>query len=429
MATAATAAPGPRSLRRLAAAAIVGTVAAAAALVGVAAPAQAAEIPDAITNVTVTSTAEDGTYAKQQTITVAADWHVPDGTPAGSTFSLQLPDEFVGLGAEFPLLTKAGDTVATCVMTTAVNRLDCTLTDYVTTHPQDIGGSLELYAKLSSSLDAGTNHVIRMTVNGEVVEIPITVQPGGDPGPARPFEGQGFGKWGTLSDDGTYIGWWMSLPAPAGGLDADYPKTVVTDTLGAGHTFDADSLEFLDASSLNAAGTDPEWVRATEGVDYTITSTDSGFTLTFDGKQGHYYAIWYATKPDAGSAGPWANSATIAGNGVDVPPVEWTVTAHGGGGTGSGVLPPVEPTTPPVEPTVPPTQPAVPPVTMTPAPVPTAPPASAAAPAAAQKALASTGPWLAGPGMIGASVLLAVGIGSMLVANHRSATRRKQSRG
>ncbi|HXH33280.1 MAG TPA: Ig-like domain-containing protein [Plantibacter sp.] len=398
------------------------TVVATAVLAG-ASPASAAEIPGAITAVSIATTTEDGQFDRNQTIELQADWAVPDGTPAGSTFGLQLPDELVGLGSDFPLLTADGDTVAQCIVTTADNRLDCTLTDYVTGHPIAIGGTLGLYVRLSADLAGGTTTTVEIVIDGSVIELPVTVRPDGGPGEQRPYDGQSFAKYGSLSDDGTTIGWWLTIPSPAEGWAEDTALTL-TDTLGAGHSVATGDVWLLGADTLNEAGTEPAWADVAP-ADYQVTSTGSQFTLDFVARAGFSYAVWYQTRVAPGSTGPWENRASLTGPGVSEEPVTWNVVAHGGGGTGTGTTPTPSPTptqepteepttTPTPEPTV--TTPSIPqttPTTSTPQ------PAAPAADATGDGSLASTGSEFVAPAMLGAAVLLLLGIATMFVARRR----------
>lgn len=399
----------------------LGMTVVAVAVLSAASPASAAEIPGAITAASIATTTEDGQFERNQTIELEADWAVPDGTPAGSTFGLQLPDELVGLGSGFPLLTADGDTIAQCVVTTADNRLACTLTDYVTGHPIAIGGTLGLYARLSADLAGGTTTTVEIVVDGRVIELPVTVRPDGGPGEQAPYDGQDFAKYGSLSDDGTTIGWWLTIPSPAAGWAEDTALTL-TDTLGAGHTVAAGDVWLLGADTLNENGTEPDWADVAP-ADYRLTATGSQFTLDFVARAGFSYAVWYQTRVVPGSAGPWENHASLTGPGVSEEPVTWNVVAHGGGGTGTGTTPTPTPTP---EPTEEPTQTPTPEPTgtapSTPLTTPTASTAQPAVPAAdttGDASLASTGSEFVAPAMLGAAVLLLFGIATMFVARRR----------
>lgn len=408
----------PDTTRGIVSALTIGALALCAVVLG-ASPASAAEIPGAITDVSVTTTTEDGAFERNQVIEMQAEWAVPDGTPAGSTFAMQLPDELIGLGSDFPLLTADGETIAQCVVATATNRLECTLTDFVTDHPLAIGGTLGLFARLSADLSAGTTTTVEILVDGRVIEVPITVRPDGDPTEQEPFDGQGFAKYGSLSDDGTTIGWWLTIPSPAGGWAEDTALTL-TDTLGAGHTVAVGDVWLLGADRLNEAGTSPAWADV-DPAEYQLASTGTQFTLAFEARAGFSYAVWYQTRIVPGSTGPWDNRAALTGPGVTEEPVTWSVVAHGGGGTGTGTTPTPTPTPtdpPSPEPTPTTTAPAV-----TPTPTPALRSTDPAPRASDEASLASTGAGFAAPAVIGAAVFFAAGLGAMLVAGRRRARR------
>lgn len=410
----------PSTLARGIASALGMAVVAMAVLAG-ASPANAAEIPGAITAVSIATTTEDGQFDRNQTIELQAEWTVPDGTPAGSTFGLQLPDELVGLGSDFPLLTADGDTIAQCIVATAGNRLDCTLTDYVTGHPIGIGGTLGLYARLSADLAGGTTTTIEIVIDGRVIELPVTVRPDAGPGEQTPYDGQGFAKYGSLSDDGTTIGWWLTIPSPAEGWAEDTALTL-TDTLGAGHTVATGDVWLLGADALNEAGTEPAWADVAP-ADYQLTATGSQFTLDFVARAGFSYAVWYQTRVVPGSTGPWENHASLTGPGVSEEPVTWNVVAHGGGGTGTGTTPTPTPSpTPTQEPTQTPTPEPTGTTPSVPQATPTASTSQATVPATGatgEDSLASTGSEFVAPAMLGAAVLLLFGIATMFVARRR----------
>lgn len=69
--------------------------------------AQAAAIPDAITNVTTSGQARVG-----DVLTLKADWKIPDYSQAGDTFTLDLPAEFIPLTDSFSIVDDGGNAIA-----------------------------------------------------------------------------------------------------------------------------------------------------------------------------------------------------------------------------------------------------------------------------------------------------------------------------
>ena len=123
---------GRRALRLSAALLATLALAGTAALTGTAAPARAAEIDSAITNVTVTPTTPK--QGSQLTTTIA--WQVPDDTLAGDTFTLTLSEHLKNLPTDFALRDPATGAVVAdaAVVGTRPSVVTFTMTAYAEDH-------------------------------------------------------------------------------------------------------------------------------------------------------------------------------------------------------------------------------------------------------------------------------------------------------
>lgn len=143
-----------------------------------AAPVDAADLADPITELTVSGQAA----VPGDVLTLSAAWQVPDHSAAGDSFTLHLPAELVPLATDFPLATEAGDVVATAHV--ADGKVTVTLTDFVTTHPINIHGSLRFSARVVDSAQPGTR--ITVSWGGQTRIITVGQGEGIGPGPSEP---------------------------------------------------------------------------------------------------------------------------------------------------------------------------------------------------------------------------------------------------
>ena len=143
-----------------------------------AAPVDAADLTDPITELTVSGQAA----APGDVLTLSAAWKVPDRSAAGDSFTLELPAELVPLATDFPLADEAGHVVATAHV--ADGRVTVTLTDFVTTHPVNIHGALRFSARVVDSVQPGSR--ITVSWGGQTRIITIGRGEGLGPGPVEP---------------------------------------------------------------------------------------------------------------------------------------------------------------------------------------------------------------------------------------------------
>jgi hypothetical protein len=138
-------------------------------------PASAKPIPGAITGVTVTPT----NPTVGSTIRTDITWCVPDGTQAGDTFTLTLPNQ-LGQPPAFAIKDGTGAVIANAAVTsTHPIVITFTLTAYAASH-QHVCGTAFFTDKLNSSSFAGTTQVLTFTTGtGQQFTTTIHVPPTG----------------------------------------------------------------------------------------------------------------------------------------------------------------------------------------------------------------------------------------------------------
>lgn len=162
---------GAAALARVAAAALAlaGIVA-----VAVGAPASAAVIDGAVTNITVSPT----NPRVNELIRTTVDWCVPDGTRAGDTFTISLPEQLGGFPPGFPVTDAAGEVVANVVIAGSDPILATfTMTDYAQTRT-GVCGDAWFESRIVDSNLADTTQTLTYVVNGSLTfERQITILP------------------------------------------------------------------------------------------------------------------------------------------------------------------------------------------------------------------------------------------------------------
>ncbi|AJT42149.1 Ig-like domain-containing protein [Psychromicrobium lacuslunae] len=306
-------------------------------------PAQAAEIPGAVTKVTVTPS-NPGQY---DPITVNASWSVPNGSKPGDTFSLTLPDELVALTSNFDLKDADGQVVATAKVVDGV--VVFTLTDYVTTH-RNVRGTATFTTQLDQTVTPGEPIELDFGTAGKVT---ITPAPGTPIDRAKPVK---YGNWvdqaGNVSATPTGRIRWV-IESPIGPFDT----ATFTDHQGAGQTLDCSTLSGRTSTGFNTQGEVAGWApMPAEGVSIE-KCTAEGFTVTLSPvPEDKVVSVSYIVAVTDPSLLVYSNSAEVTVNGTTLP-VTSEIRRYQSGGDGSGEAIKPTPTTsaPTVPPTVPPT--------------------------------------------------------------------------
>ena len=293
--------------------------------------AQAASLNGAFTNIKVTAASGSGPIYPWEQIRVAADWSVPDKTPAGTTFSLTWPAaQLSGIGGSLVLKNTAGDTVATCTLGTA--SLDCALTAFVTTHPYNIKGSV-WFTLTQVNIPENSTVSIPFTAGTTktVVQYPTT---GSVP---NSFTGIDYYK-DVWVHDGTTT-WYIYLPGGKTGQTVDYNNVVIEDTLGGNQTFLPGTFTLEHGTKLNSDGTWPIWQTAAKSL-YTVTPNGTN-SFTFKAPvlaKGGWWRLVYDVKVDTGYKGQISNTAKTSWDTHQQVSTTHTEIYLEAGGTGSGEI-------------------------------------------------------------------------------------------
>ncbi|WP_284979131.1 Ig-like domain-containing protein [Arthrobacter sp. fls2-241-R2A-200] len=418
-----------------AASVVAALLAAAMTVLGIgllATPANAADIPGARISISTTSAVTQ----QWDQVDLTCEWSVPDNSKPGDTFSLQLPAELRWFGSStFDLNNKTGQTVATAVANPQ-GLVVFTLTDFVATHPLNVGGACNFTTQYAVQPGAGGSTQLNFSVGSTVVRVPVAVN-----GPCTvncdPAGPTSVGKAMWWSDPAqTELESIFYMPA----MTSRTNDVVITDTPAAGMAIDCSRVTPRVGKNLNADG------KVSEPYDdaqypATVDCSPQKVTVSWKGlPKGEHVELFVVTPVTDASLDVYQNNGTVSIQGRESIVGAQTRRTNAGG-SGDGTAAPTPTPTPSTATPTPAPSTATPtstPSTSTPTPTPsTATPApstmaavavttkqpSAQAPAPTVSGqLASTG--AQGPGvLLVAAGLLAVG--SLLAyAGARRARRR-----
>lgn len=265
--------PSPRPpIRRIAALAAAGMLLAGGALTS--RVVEAAVIDGAVTQITVTPTNPRPSDPIRTTI----DWCVPDGTQAGDTFTIVMPEQLGGFPPSFPLTDPTGELVATATIGGNPVTATFTMTDYAETRI-GVCGDAFFESRLTAANVANTTQTLVYLVNG-TTRFERVIEVSGAGGPRR---GQGV-KRGEFADptdqcrtETTNCLEWV-LTSRVG----PYDTVSFVDVAADGLSFSCDSLSLV-YWTVNPDGTrgssfTPGAVGATATIDCTSgrVSVDTG---------------------------------------------------------------------------------------------------------------------------------------------------------
>jgi hypothetical protein len=330
---------GRRALRLSAALLATLALAGTAALTGTAAPARAAEIDGAITDVTVTPTAPR--QGSQLTTTIA--WEVPDDTKTGDTFTLTLSEHLKNLPTGFALRDPAtGAVVADAtVVGTRPSVVTFTMTAYAESHLNVSGKAFVRSDFEGSTTPSGVPTPFTSTTNDgrdfTTVVTPTGVLRGSDVVTK-------FGTY-TAADQGRVVAddflvW--SVNTPMGPFDS----ATLTDSVPAGQawSFDCDTAAFTEIRT-RADGTLAAPLVVTPA---SFECSAAGYTVSWGAQTGtaqYRAAVAVSLPAPTGTATDpqtFTNLATASTvrEGVAAPSqVSASKTQASAGGTGSGDVP------------------------------------------------------------------------------------------
>jgi hypothetical protein len=330
---------GRRALRLSAVLLTTLALAGTAVLTGTAAPARAAEIDGAITNVTVTPTApKQGT---QLTTTIA--WEVPDGTKAGDTFTLTLSEHLKNLPADFALRDPAtGAVVAVAtVVGTRPYVVTFTMTSYAQDHLDVTGKAFVTSDFEGRTTPSGVPTPFTSTTNDGRDFTTVVTPTGGMRGLDQATK---YGTY-TAADQGrstaTRFLTWHVL-TPLGGFDS----ATTSDAVPAGQTwtYDCDTLVF-DSIRVKAGGSFASPVAVTPT---SSTCSPAGFTVNWGPQAADVQdrvSIAVSLPAPTGTATPaqtftnLATVSTVVDGATTTDSVSSSKTQASAGGQGSGIVP------------------------------------------------------------------------------------------
>ncbi|RKR75540.1 Ig-like domain-containing protein [Frondihabitans australicus] len=306
-------APRRRSARRLLALLGAGALAVAGLTVGLSAPASAAVISGAISNVTVGPTnPEQGSQ-----LTTSIDWKVPDNTKAGDTFTLTLSSHLKDLPGGFSLKDPAtGAVVATATLSdTSPSVVTFTMTAYASTHIATHGTAFVKSDFDTNSTPSGVATPFTSTTNDGRSFTTVITPTGtvGDTAAPNKYGDYTRGDQGR-TDPTDFLAY--TVVTPEGALDG----STITDSVPAGQswTFDCDTLQVLDGT-FGASGFVDSYAPTTP-VSQSCTPT--AISVTFGPvAEGHLDSIQYSVSLPAATG-----AETAAQTFLNQAEVDWTPT-------------------------------------------------------------------------------------------------------
>ncbi|WP_159704877.1 Ig-like domain-containing protein [Arthrobacter sp. 18067] len=299
-------------------------------------PANAAELADA----EITLSTESVVSSQWDQVDLTCAWSVPDNSQPGDTFSIQLPSELRWFGAaSFDLDNSAGDTVATAVANDT-GLVVFTLTDFVGTHPLDVGGTCSFTTQYSVKPANGETQELTFTVGSSVVRVPVVIEPcRSDCDPGVPTS---VGKSMWWSDAGqTELESVFYMPP----MVSETNDVVVTDTPAPGMEIDCSRVTPRVGQRVGNAGNivtpydDDEYPASIECSPQELTVTWTGLP------EGEHVELFVVTEVTDASLASYENNGTVTISGQETP-VGAQTRRSSGSGTGEGTATPTPTPTP-----------------------------------------------------------------------------------
>jgi len=289
--------------------------------------ANASEVPDAITSVTVVEDAAQ--YGDQVRIDVA--WALPDTVAAGDTFWLQLPDEFTRHSTTFDLRSPSGDVVATALVA-ADGRVTFTATSFVETH-DGVAGSAYFLVTFSSETSGGETITLEFPTSTTVHSDQIEVIPFTPIDRTRPVKA---GFWTDPDDQGLTspegaLTW--SVASPRGPAD----QLGFRDDATAGQAFRCADLVVERTTTVDAFSGFLLDLVPVPAAEYDLTCSASGWELVLNRPLGADEIIQVTLTADITdpTRSSYANEAVVTTGTTDRPTTA-TVSRFDAGGVGDG---------------------------------------------------------------------------------------------
>ncbi|WP_179014357.1 Ig-like domain-containing protein [Paenarthrobacter ureafaciens] len=329
-------------------------------IVWAAQPAAAANIPGASVSISTDSVVT----SQWDQVDVTCEWSVPDHSRPGDTFELKLPQELRWFGTtSFDLDNPEGETVATAVADDS-GLVVFTLTDFVATHPLNVGGTCNFTTQYSEVPGNEEGEQLEFTIGDRVVRVPVTVNPCVTDCTPVP-ETAGKAMW--WADAGqTRLESIIYMPP----MPSFTNNVMVKDTPSAGMEIDCDDVTPRVGRTVNANGniTDP---METDIYPATIECTPQELTATWTGlPKGERVELFVVAQVTDATLDAYTNTGTVTIDGIEnTVGAETRRTSAGGTGDGTATPTPTPTTATPTPTTATPTPT---PTTATPTPTPTA---------------------------------------------------------
>lgn len=336
-------------------------------------PATAANIPEA----EITISTESVVTKQWDQVDVKCEWSVPDKSQPGDTFSLRLPAELRWFGdTTFDLKNPAGRTVATAAANDA-GLVVFTLTDFVASHPLNVGGKCSFTTQYSRELTNGGTQELNFVVGDSVVRVPLSTEPcTEDCSPGVPTSAGKSMRWADPAQ--TKLESIFYMPPMA----FETNDVVVTDVPAAGMEINCSQVTPRVGKVVSAAG---NIVEPFDNEQYpaTIQCTPQSLTVSWEGlPEGEHVELFVLTTVTDSSLDVYENNGTVNISG-EQHPVGAETRRSVAAGTGDGTVEPTptpSPSTAPATPTPTPStstptapatpSPSAPPATLTPLPSP-----------------------------------------------------------
>jgi len=289
-------------------------------------PANAQEIQDA--QITLST----GSVVTEQwdQVDLTCEWSVPDNSQPGDTFTLQLPPELRWFGtASFNLNTPEGRTVATAAANDS-GLVVFTLTDYVASHPLNVGGTCSFSTQYSVDPANGGTQELTFVFGNSVVRVPVNVEPCTED---------------CLPDVPTTAGksmWWAD-PAQSElqsiiympPMVSESNDVVVTDLPAAGMVIDCSRVT-PRVGKVRGPGGNIIAPFDDEQFPATVECTPQSLTVTWKAlPKGEHVELFVITKVSDASLDVYENSGTVTISGEESP-VEAQTRRSSASGTGQG---------------------------------------------------------------------------------------------
>ena len=331
-------------------------------------PATAANIPEA----EITISTESVVTKQWDQVDVKCEWSVPDKSQPGDTFSLRLPAELRWFGdTTFDLKNPAGRTVATAAANDA-GLVVFTLTDFVASHPLNVGGKCSFTTQYSRELTNGGTQELNFVVGDSVVRVPLSTEPcTEDCGPGVPTSAGKSMRWADPAQ--TKLESIFYMPPMA----FETNDVVVTDVPAAGMEINCSEVTPRVGKVVSAAG---NIVEPFDNEQYpaTIQCTPQSLTVSWEGlPEGEHVELFVLTTVTDSSLDVYENNGTVNISG-EQHPVGAETRRSVAAGTGDGTVEPTptpSPSTAPATPTPTPST-STPTAPATPSPSASAPPAT-----------------------------------------------------